>query len=273
MTRHVLIVCEGPHDEAFIAKILRARFGFREEKFRSKVDSFWIPTIPTAFPKDDDLRRRMPVPMFYATDSVSAAVFFAGGDSLLSTQTADTLAVLPGPLDAVGVVLDADTTKSPVERFEQVRNELTDSGLDMPKLPGEVGTSSPARGIYVLPDNLVQGTLESLLIECGRVAYPGAITAAESYVGSVQSMGIPTPELRDFQKASGRNKSMIHAVGAILRPGKALQVTIADNSWISSSTISLPVVATFVSFLERLLSGTPSASAQVGAPQPTHRAP
>lgn len=253
MRAKILFVVEGPHDEAFIGRLLRLQHGLEPCRLRTNVDPFWERTIPKSFPYNDDLRMRMPVPYFYQNNDVTLAIIVAVGESQLANVVRDTLDVLPDDVDALGVFLDADEGKSPARRFSSLIEAMQEvPTLQFGSTPGAVAGAPIRCGIYVFPDNVSQGTLENLLEECAQVSYPAALEAARGFVGSMEEGMFEARELKDFKKPSGRRKAAISSLASILRPGKAIQVSISDNRWLTTETLrisNLSSVALFVSAL------------------------
>jgi hypothetical protein len=166
-------------------------------------------------------------------------------------------ASLPAPPDAVGVLLDADSSMLPATRFEAVREALRAKvKLSLPEQPGQVSAASPRCGIFVLPDNLKPGTLEALLLECADLQYPELLADARALVARVQASGVQglTPEdLKDFNKPAGPHKAVVACMASILKPGKAIQTSIQDNRWLEGPALDLPRIAAVGRFLKELL--------------------
>jgi hypothetical protein len=56
-----------------------------------------------------------------------------------------------------------------------------------------------------------------------------------------------------LDREAGRNKTIVGSVASILRPGKAVQVSIQDNRWLRDATLMLPRVRAVQEFLIDLL--------------------
>lgn len=249
------IAVEGPHDVELVA-VLLALDGFRRVQYRREVDAYWHPLIPTTFPHRDDLLARVPVPIFFRSGVRWLAIHATGGETNLVRKVEETLAVLSVPPSSVGVVLDADTKKTPAERFHGVATELGKLGLGLPTTPGEVSPPPLRTGVYVLPDNMSAGTLENLLLECGGVVYPDLLGKARSYVGSVHASApeLEGDDMKPLERGAGRNKATIAAMASVLRPGRAIQNSIQDNRWLKDPhALALPRVAALRAFLLKLL--------------------
>lgn len=254
--RYAYLVVEGPHDVEFVGRLLKPH-QFKRENNESRLDPYWRPLVPTKFPYGGDLNRRVPVPTFFVSDTVSVAVHASGGDSEIANRVEETLqAALPTLPDAVGVLLDADLAVSPVARFGAVRKALLDKvKLALPDQPGRVSAASPRCGIFVLPDNVNAGTLESLLLECADLQYPALLAEVRSLVGEVQAgvHALTPDDLKDFNKPAGPHKAMVACMAGILRPGKAIQVSIQDNRWLEGTALDLPRISAVRQFLRALL--------------------
>lgn len=241
--RKVLLVVEGHHDEAFVASVLRLRYGFKPILKFTEIDEFWAILIPKSFPWKGDLRARVPVPQFYENESISLAVLIAVGDSRLCSEYLDSLAILPQPVDSSAFILDADAEMTPSQRVARLKSSLTKTT--------RVDTEDPK--FYVLPDDLAQGTLEDLLIDCAEAVYPHALAGAREFVQGIDEQHFLTEELKELKKNSGRKKAVIAAVSSILKPGKAVQTSLQDNRWICHQTLELERLKKFQSFLAEVL--------------------
>lgn len=261
MSRHSLLLVEGPHDEAFAAAVLRARHELSPVIQEGKLDPFWKPLVPRSFPHDGDLRKRVPVPQFYADESTSLAILVAGSDSKLAKECIASLQVLEGPVDAVGLVLDSDSKVSAIDRFEGVRSRLAARSEvfdELPAQPGVVAGRAPSCGIFVLPDNHSQGTLEELLVACASQSYGVAFTDAQRYVDRVHTASFEDEELRELRAPAGQRKAEVAALGAILKPGKSIQVSLQDNRWVTDDTLAIAPVRAFYDFLHAVVFGSAS---------------
>lgn len=197
----------------------------------------------------------MPVPFFYQSNTMSVAIVVAEGDCNLADTTRDTLSVLPDQVAALGIFLDADSRLPPTTRFAQLVEDLSDlPELQFEDSPGLVANGAPRCGVFIFPDNENTETLEEILIECAKTSYPKAVQEARKFVASVTPDMFPERELRDFNRPSGRQKSTVATLAAVLKPGKSIQVSITDNQWVTSQTLNLPSMVKVDVFLQELLS-------------------
>lgn len=255
------VAVEGPHDLAFVGRLLKLH-DLDRVKSLPDLDPFWHVLVPRVFPHQDDLLKRVPVPTFFANATHTVAVHAVEGDGGFEhtlQDSLDTLYAKPGPqLTGIGVLLDADSRIPAVDRFKRLKASLDatpfPTPIRLPAAPGEVSPAPPHAGVFVLPDNARQGTLEELLLECARVVYPTLEAGAQAYL----TMAAAAPELRAddrkaFGKDAGRSKALVACIASFLRPGKATQVSLQDNRWLEAPLARFPQVAAVHAFLASLL--------------------
>jgi hypothetical protein len=252
MVKYAIIGVEGPHDQAFVGKVLQL-LGFK--KFRgeeSKLDDFWDKFKPN-YPKKGNLYKRLDMPSILFTDSISVAVY-AGEGSSLPVNLEDVIIAnskYRTGIAAFGIVADADdkAVNSVVQRYyDRFRNYFP----NFPKSPGVVDKNTPRTGIYVLPDNASEGVLDTLICQCGEVVYPEYMERAKSY------LELFSEEEREGEplkwKPFDREKALIATVVSILKPGSSNTASIANDDWVSDkSQNEIAALANFVEFLRQLL--------------------
>ena len=237
---HSLFIVEGVHDVEVVARLLDRR-GFRRLVHHAELPEFWERLVPNKFPHEGDLLRRVPVPLFLQSESNSVAIHSAIGLERIARTLGSSLLGLPDLPGGIGILLDADCSELPEARWQQLTGDLKgEEGvppLDWGEGPGRIGKGIPRSGVFVLPDNRGSGTLETVLLECAEKVYPKLFDLATSYVGSISPSDadiLPSSKDRqDYKKPAGRQKATAGAISSILRPGKAIQVSIQDNSWLS----------------------------------------
>lgn len=156
-------------------------------------------------------------------------------------------------LSGIAIFCDADT--KPAEEAFQNLVKLLKTEVDEEYQPifeqatfGEITKQKPLFGIYVFPNNSETGTLENLLLEGGKIIYPDLVTNAEQYVDS-----IPLNYRKKYWSISSQQKVLFGVMANALRPGKANQVSIQDNKWISAETAGAPSQIKLRRFLQRML--------------------
>ncbi|WP_110515853.1 DUF3226 domain-containing protein [Herpetosiphon llansteffanensis] len=256
MTQFDYVVVEGPHDTEFIVKILEYFYNFQKIKKYPDLDPYWHKLVPTKFPYNDDLLRRVPVPYFLQKEGYSLAIQSAQGDSGIVNTIEESLSLIDTAiLASIGIILDCDYDKTPSERFSEISNLLKIKKIDPPKSMHEISQSTPKIGCYILPNNQHQGTLETILLECARQVYPSLYTGAEKFINEVNldSAEFVASDKKYFKKPAGKNKAIVGSIVNVLRPSKTIQVSLSDNSWISEKTQNLPEIQAIRLFLANLL--------------------
>jgi hypothetical protein len=262
-TNTLLLLVEGPHDLEFCARLLKPMGFHRIQQYEALREQhpFWLPLVPERWPQRGDLLARHPVPVFFTNpNGQSVAIINAVGLSKLATRLGIDLAVLPALPDSIGIVLDADDVGTPQDRHAELLKAITArpepeaAQLQLPKNPGIISDGSPRFGVFVMPDNESSGTLEDLLLEAGGQAYPELQKAATDYVQGIDGVNdFTTEDLAEFRKPAGRKKATIAAMASILKPGKAIQVSIQDNRWLDAAAIQLPRIKEANRFIQELL--------------------
>jgi hypothetical protein len=252
MTKYCYIVAEGPHDIEFLIQLLKS-YGLKRITRLTKVDSFWKKLVPTTFPINDDLMKRVPVPAFLQNNEVSVALHSANGITNISKTIEESFAsILSSQIFGVGIFLDADDTQSPKQRFELMTSELSNRNLPFPDVLGEVVQSSPRCEVFIAPNNRDEGTLENLLLECANKNYPDLLNLATSYITAINAGQLTDKDVEEFKKPAGQNKAIISSISSILKPSKSLQVTLQDNRWIDENTMALDSIRGVKKFLENV---------------------
>ena len=254
--RRIYFVTEGPHDVEALGRLLSTLGASRIKKI-DQLDTFWERLVPRIFPHEGDLLRRVPVPVFFQSETFSVAVHSAIGISEISKVTRASLANLDEPPGAVGIVVDADDRSASVV-WNEILAEMVE--FDFGRAPGQLGVSEPKAGVFVLPNNEDHGTLETILLKCGEKVYPELIAGARAWIEPLDpednTIFVTSKERQDLAKPAGKLKAVVAAVASVLRPGRAVQVSIQDNRWLSDKeALSTPEVAAFQAFVSSLING------------------
>jgi len=252
--KYAIIGVEGSHDQAFTGKVLKllGLKDFREELkgLESQLDPFWRKFIPV-YPKKGNLYKRLDMPSILFNDTISVAIY-AGEGSNLVTNLDDILfanSEYQTNLAAFGIVADCDKS-TPDRIVEPYAKKFRSYFPNFPQCPGVVDTNSTRTGIYVLPDNQRPGVLDTLLCECGEIAYPAYMERARSYLDKFLEEEKKILKLKNFDL----DKALVATVASVLTPGLTNTVSIAQNDWVSEQTQQqVPALANFIEFLRQLL--------------------
>ena len=250
------IAVEGQHDAAFIGRLLKDE-GFRIVVQKKDLDPAYTRLVPTDFPYEDDLLRRVPVPFFYQKANHAVALHPAGGENQLASRAVIAVPQISGVVDSIGFILDADDKGSPAERLGRlsasIANRSKAPGFALPSALGTIQSGPPRCGVFIMPDNVGHGTLEDLLLDCAGTQYGGLLAQAGSYVQGIDRTRLSKDDLAELDAPSGPKKARVGAIGAVLKPGKAIQNSIADHRWLEGMADQLPRIAAFREFLRDLL--------------------
>jgi hypothetical protein len=258
---NTFIAVEGQHDVEFVCGLLEPE-GFQKEVMVARLDDvFGRRIISTRFPPEGDLHKRVPNPMFLRRNADWIAVQAAGGETpelvRLVRSVMEALRPFPGILSTIGIVRDADdslATDQLTAMLEESRKIAGIEGysLSLPTNPGEIAEGSPRFGIFIFPDNAAQGTIEDLLIECGRSVYPNLIQGAKAYVEGVDLNLLNAKDKSLINKPAGTKKAIVACAANILKPGMSIAASIDQNRWLNETTRALPRVSALADFLKRL---------------------
>lgn len=252
------LVVEGPHDIEFCYRLLShaSHAQLKRVQKLADLDPFFRRIVPRQFPHEDDLHKRMPVPLFLQSDQITIAIHSAIGETNLVSTLNDALQTLSlESFHGVGVMMDSDSTTPPAQRYESIRQSVKKkTGMELPPTAGQVAATGPVRlGAFVLPDNTSPGTLEDLLLDSAATQYAKLLPLAEQYVQAAEtSAELKSDHLTDFRKPSGRQKAVVGAMSSIFRPGKAVQASIQDNDWVRGAALKLPRIREVQRFLTEL---------------------
>ncbi len=147
-------------------------------------------------------------------------------------------------LEVVGVILDADAPNL-IGKWQSVSTLLTNAGYSVPDTPNREGTilttgGKPIIGIWLMPDNQVDGMLEDF---CLRLAPEASVAYANQCVVEAHKSGHST-----FTKTHSA-KATIHTYLAWQdEPGMPLGLAVTAKAL----DPTLPIAADFHNFLLRL---------------------
>jgi len=254
MPKYGYLVVEGPHDVEFVYRLLRP-FQLERIKMVDDVDDLFRDLVPSSFPHEGDLQKRVPVPLFLRSTSHIIAVHSAGGDSRLAATIEETMSLRlkPEVLTGIGILLDSDKEIPASERYRGIRTSMETIRFRLPEQSGEIAPGNPKLGAFVLPDNSSIGNLEDLLLECAVSAYPELLESARKHVDvAVAQAGRLAKDGEDLSKTPYRNKAIVGAIASVLRPGKAIQNSIQDNQWLKGERLQFGRIKAVQNFLADL---------------------
>jgi hypothetical protein len=95
-------------------------------------------------------------------------------------------------------------------------------------------------------------------LKCGEKVYPELIAGARAWIEPLDpednTIFVTAKERQDLAKPAGKLKAVVAAVASVLRPGRAVQVSIQDNRWLSDKeALSTPEVVAFQAFVSSLI--------------------
>lgn len=254
------LAVEGPHDVAFAGRLLKI-YGLDRVKLFVNLDPFWRALVPRTYPHNDDLLKRVPVPVFFRSDTHSIAVHSVEGETGFAKTLMDSLDTIyvghVPQLIGLGILLDADSKQTAATRASELKASLDKTEFPLkllfPAQAGVISTDAPHCGIFVLPDNQNSGTLESLLIDAAKVVYPTLEAAARQYLSAVpEASELNNNDRKEFGKPAGYHKALVSCISAVLRPGKAIQVSLQDNRWLEEPLARVPGIAAVQDFLVKI---------------------
>ncbi len=253
MPKYGYLVVEGSHDVEFVCRLLLPFKLKRVQKF-DELDPYFAGLVPRSFPPDNDLLKRVPVPLFLQSPTHTIAIHSAIGDSrLVRTIEENANQIKFGDLTGIGIILDSDQEIPAIVRYNSIKKEMSDSGYELPKNPGTVSGESPKIGAFVLPDNQSPGNLEDILISCAQNAFPNLLASAQVHVENARNdTSFVDVKREDLSKRPTFNKAVVGAIATTLRPGRGVAPSIQDNIWLKDDSLRLPIVKAVQDFVADL---------------------
>jgi len=236
--RNYLIIVEGAHDIAVIERVLslngiKDRVGKEED-----LPEIWKRIIPTRYPFDQNrLDRIAPIPSFVKSHDISVAIKNANSDKEIINTLQQILHYMEikdiAELESVMLVCDADLETADAKRTK-ILDMWEDTGdliLNESKMEIETRIKKIPLYTFIFPDDCNSGNLENLLLETAKEAYPKLLEWALEYIDKAKTVTSTLKREQDIKKAT------IGCIANTMKPGKANQVSIADNEWITEETL------------------------------------
>ena len=243
--RNYLIVVEGAHDIALIEKLLQLNGINKRINSGEQLPKVWKRTIPSVFPfEEGKLDRITPIPSFIMNEHLSVAIKNAGSDKEIMNvlqQTLDTMLYEEiDQLDAIMLLCDADIKNADDRRNEMLQNHKEKDDFKLKVQKDKITLDLKVKVVsiytYIFPDDTGTGNLENLLLETAQAVYPELLDLAKEYVSQAS-------EYQDIlKKEQYAKKAEIGCIANAMKPGKANQVSIADNEWVSEKSLQTCVM-------------------------------
>ncbi len=251
-------VVEGPHEIEVLGRLLGRR-GLRRVRLLDELDKQFHALVPTIYPADGDILRRVATPTFFQNESDCVAIDSAIGVERLCL-TFQVRRTRVTQLHGVGSIADAD--QDAVKRRQEINSKLTE--LDFGSEAGGIFGDPPGAGIFVLPDNESPGSFENVLLCCAEVVYPTLLKSARDFVLALDTedrkIFADRKESDELAKPFGKNKAVVACIANVPRPGKAIEVSIQDNRWVRDDRVfQEPLVEKLQAFVDAVLGLVPDA--------------
>lgn len=238
--KNYLIMVEGAHDIAVLEKILRFRGVKGKINNIGELPEVWKHTIPAKFPfKEGRLDRITPIPSFLYNQNMTVAIKNADGDKEIMPvlqQIIDTMMLgEKDQLDGVMLICDADN-KTAEEKKSKLLSDYSEKSdfkiiVKTETVYLDIGIKTIPVSLFVFPDDEKTGNLENLLLEAAQVAYPELLELAEKFVEEASEIQ------KKLKKDQNAKKAKVGCITNAMKPGKANQVSIADDDWVSEATL------------------------------------
>ena len=278
--KYSFIATEGIQDVAFISKILK-ELGFVRERYirilgnplredadvkpdqQILVDEFWLKLLPKpgSVGMYGDFTRGVQLPWFWNNEKMDIAVAVQGLGGL--PRFFDCLrdnfnCISPTELFSIGIILDADSNKTPTETFNEFILDIkkkVPSVSNVPDTLGVIAGNNPKVGLFIFPNNVDMGTVEDLLLDCAAEVYPNVKKHIENFIDNESEWfrDLEGKENKELQKPAGKQKLAVAGISSVMKPGRAVQNTIEDFRWLCNDTMEIDRIKQFVDFLKELL--------------------
>lgn len=257
--KYCILVAEGPHDQAAIGRFLKL-FGLKDfaKEFGgdpASLDTFWQGFVPKTPPKK--LYARSSMPSIFTSQTHSVVIYQGEGSNLVRNLLAIIRTYVNKEnnrrpyiedIHSLGLFVDADTNE-PSDLAKKHADELREIFPMISEVPGAIGLGTPRTGMYVLPDNKRQGTLDSILVDCATIVYSDHKAGAEKFLN-----GLNDKYKKHWSMPFGEQKALVAGMVSVLQPGMANTPSIAQDRWICEDTVNgIAELASLSQFIKDLL--------------------
>lgn len=267
MSYRIYLMVEGVVDLAVMGRLLANR-GFTRVKDVKELGE-WSEyqagfTYPKSGAKTQDISDfSIRAPEYFRNGEALVVLRCGNGNEMFVDFKNDLLQLSRSYVpDAIGIVGDADekldlTLDDWQRKLAKIGEQV---GLEFP-IPSQSGvvTTQAGRkvGFFLFP-GAGSGTIEDVLLALGQRAFPVLRSKAGDYVEGVRDDDFPqSRDLKELRKPAGRNKAILSAMVAVLRPEKATPLTLREDRWLDSEIIeATPEMQSCIRFLTDLLTPT-----------------
>ena len=275
MKEIILSLCEGPHDVAFIYRILRVcgfnHYNNRIEDFPSPIGEFLKKEAHKENLEQltlEELRQGLLPSNAMSRGESLVLLYSLGGDTSkpqrkrlidtirsFSPEGHDAKEFTLGEEASYKVLYFYDADKKGVgERLNEIASELTEFFSTEIDAFAENGTCARIGGMtigaYIFADDQGKGTLENILLPLMRLNNEEIFESADNFIDThhdpgrmcrlkirMSADGKPTEKRDTKNRKFDRSKSLIGIVGQLQNPGATNQVTIQHSDFLNLDKI------------------------------------
>ncbi|MFD1142168.1 DUF3226 domain-containing protein [Larkinella insperata] len=272
----LIILCEGPHDVAFIYKVSRLALnaqditGTKLKDFPSPLGSHFVRLLQNYRYEDSQLTGRPEIPTTLSLtphedqEIVYLLIYPMGGDSKIESwkdqiQKFQDIAINDLPEMkaeiSIGLIFDADDgladrVKKCHDNFNDILPEIT--GLNATEQHICLTKSFKSLGLHLFCNDEGTGNLEEILIPLMKLGNEQIFNEALEYLNRNKDNKRPTE--KKFKSNYDENKSLLGVVGQLQCSGVANNSIIKQSDYITNDKLSVSEKASeLVSFLKSLI--------------------
>lgn len=236
--RNYLVIVEGAHDIAVIERVLFLNGITNRINKKEDLPDVWKHVIPIRYPFNQNrLDRITPIPSFVKNDEISVAIKNANSDSEIINTLQQMLHYMEisdiAELEGIMLIYDADLKDASAKKecILDLWEDTEDIKLNKADMKLETRAKTIPLYTFAFPDDCNPGNLENLLLETAKISYPKLLEWALEYIDKASDISTNLKREQDAKKA------IIGCIANTMKPGKANQVSIADNDWITEETL------------------------------------